>query len=227
MSHGGLSFFCLFSSDLHQCRGDEWGDQSGCDGFADSVGCNDASQHFQQVGRIDIQGCGVFIAIEKGDESQYKHCVGQGSQNGSGDHPDFFLFAFQESMENKSCHKPDHDARNDCDDRIGPEQQIQWGSRQCVGRDYARQAPDESDKHAVLRAHPRIGELPIVFGSTWEAGIAGEIGATLVEISYPVTDEVVLSRSYIGYRGALQLIERTYTTVVRQSTEENPEVAAL
>lgn len=81
--------------------------------------------------------------------------------------------------------------------------------------------------HAVIRAHARVGELPIVFGSTWEASIAGEIGAPLVEVSYPVTDEVVLNRSYIGYRGALQLIERTYTTVVRQSTEENPEVAAL
>lgn len=86
---------------------------------------------------------------------------------------------------------------------------------------------DGHKAHAAIRAHARLGELPIVFGSTWEAGVAGEIGAPLVEISYPVTDEVVLSRSYIGYRGALQLIERTYTTVVRQSTEENPEVAAL
>ncbi|PIO97937.1 nitrogenase component 1 [Pleomorphomonas carboxyditropha] len=80
--------------------------------------------------------------------------------------------------------------------------------------------------HAVIRAHDRIGELPIVFGSTWEANIAAEIGAPLVEVSYPVTDEVVLNRAYVGYRGALQLIERTYTTVVRQSTEENPEAAA-
>ena len=80
--------------------------------------------------------------------------------------------------------------------------------------------------HAVIRAHARVGEYPIVYGSTWEASVAAEIGAPLVEVSYPVTDEVVLNRSYIGYRGALQLIERTYTTVVRQSTEENPEVAA-
>ena len=64
-----------------------------------------------------------------------------------------------------------------------------------------------------------------MFGSTWEAAVAGEIGAPLVEISYPATDEVVIARSYVGYRGALQLLERTYTTVVRQSTEENPEAA--
>jgi nitrogenase molybdenum-iron protein beta chain len=88
----------------------------------------------------------------------------------------------------------------------------------------------ESDGHRahdVIRAKNRIGEYPVLFGSTWDAAIAGEIGAPLVEISYPATDEVVLSRSYVGYRGALSLIERTYTTVVRQSTEENPEVSAL
>ena len=79
----------------------------------------------------------------------------------------------------------------------------------------------------LIAKHPRVGELPIVFGSTWEAAVAGDIGAPLVEISYPVTDEVVIARSYVGYRGALQLLERTYTTVVRQSTEENPETAAL
>ncbi len=62
------------------------------------------------------------------------------------------------------------------------------------------------------------GQLPIVFGSTWEGEVARHLAAPLVEIGYPSTDEVVLSRSYVGYRGALALIERTYTTVVRAST---------
>ncbi|ALK09360.1 nitrogenase component 1 [Blastochloris viridis] len=62
------------------------------------------------------------------------------------------------------------------------------------------------------------GELPIVFGSTWENALAQQLNAPLVEIGYPCTDEVVLSRSYVGYRGALALIERTYTTVVRANT---------
>jgi nitrogenase molybdenum-iron protein beta chain len=79
----------------------------------------------------------------------------------------------------------------------------------------------------LVTKHPRVGEYPILFGSTWEGSTAGEIGAPLIEISYPATDEVVLARSYVGYRGALQLLERAYTTVVRQSTEENPETAAL
>jgi nitrogenase molybdenum-iron protein beta chain len=86
--------------------------------------------------------------------------------------------------------------------------------------------PDGFRARELIAGRPRVGEYPIVFGSTWEGAVAGEIGAPLVEISYPVTDEVVLARSYVGYRGALQLLERTYTTVVRQSTEENPETAA-
>lgn len=72
--------------------------------------------------------------------------------------------------------------------------------------------------HELVRARDYTGQLPIVFGSTWEAALADQIGAPLVEIGYPCTDEVVLSRAYVGYRGALQLIERTYTTVVRAST---------
>jgi nitrogenase molybdenum-iron protein beta chain len=66
--------------------------------------------------------------------------------------------------------------------------------------------------------HRIEGELPIVFGSTWENALAQQLGAPLVEIGYPCTDEVVLSRAYVGYRGALALIERTYTTVVRANT---------
>jgi nitrogenase molybdenum-iron protein beta chain len=87
--------------------------------------------------------------------------------------------------------------------------------------------PDGRLAQEAILAKPRVGEYPIVFGATWEATLAGQLSAPLVEISYPATDEVVLARSYVGYRGALQLIERTYTTVVRQTTEENPEIAAL
>ena len=72
--------------------------------------------------------------------------------------------------------------------------------------------------HQMIRETDFTGQLPIVFGTTWEGESAREIGAPLVEIGYPTTDEVVLSRSYVGYRGALALIERTFTTVVRAST---------
>jgi len=72
--------------------------------------------------------------------------------------------------------------------------------------------------HRTIRETDFTGQLPIMFATTWEGALATELNAPLVEIGYPTTDEVVLSRSYVGYRGALALIERTYTTVVRAST---------
>lgn len=78
------------------------------------------------------------------------------------------------------------------------------------------------DGHRIreaARAADLAGHLPIVLGTTWDGELAGELGAPLVEIGYPATDEVVLSRSYVGYRGALQLLERIYTTVVRAETQ--------
>lgn len=72
--------------------------------------------------------------------------------------------------------------------------------------------------HQLVLEQDFTGHYPIVFGSTWESALAIHIKGPLVEIAYPATDEVVLSRTYIGYRGALTLLERTYTAVVRAST---------
>jgi nitrogenase molybdenum-iron protein beta chain len=88
-------------------------------------------------------------------------------------------------------------------------------------REFGGEVLFEVDGHAIhqaIRATDFTGQLPVVFGSTWEGEVARELRAPLVEIGYPCTDEVVLSRSYVGYQGALALIERTYTTVVRANT---------
>lgn len=79
-------------------------------------------------------------------------------------------------------------------------------------------AEDGYEIDRIVRATDLTGHLPIVFGTTWEGELAKALDAPLIEIGYPCTDEVVLSRSYIGYRGALHLIERIYTTVVRAET---------
>lgn len=77
---------------------------------------------------------------------------------------------------------------------------------------------DGYDTYRLIEASDFTGKLPIIFGSTWEGEPAKANGLPLVEISYPATDEVVLSRAYVGYRGALALVERVYTTVVRAET---------
>jgi len=79
-------------------------------------------------------------------------------------------------------------------------------------------AADGEQIHRLLRETNLTGAFPILFATTWDGELARQLDAPLIEIGYPATDEVVLSRTYLGYRGALALIERIYTTVVRAST---------
>jgi nitrogenase molybdenum-iron protein beta chain len=58
---------------------------------------------------------------------------------------------------------------------------------------------------------------PIIFGTTWERDLAKELKGFIVEVGFPASYEVVLSKSYIGYRGALTLIEKIYMTIVSAS----------
>ncbi|SET11071.1 nitrogenase molybdenum-iron protein beta chain [[Clostridium] polysaccharolyticum] len=57
---------------------------------------------------------------------------------------------------------------------------------------------------------------PLIFGSSWDIDVAKKKKALFVEVSTPNNSEVVLNRSYIGYRGALTLLEKIYSEVVRE-----------
>ena len=52
---------------------------------------------------------------------------------------------------------------------------------------------------------------PIILGAAWERDISREYKGVFLETSFPTTHEVVINRSYIGYNGALNLIERRYS----------------
>jgi nitrogenase molybdenum-iron protein beta chain len=71
--------------------------------------------------------------------------------------------------------------------------------------------------HERLRATNFGQKPPIIFGTTWERDLVKELKGSLVEVGFPASYEVVLSRTYVGYRGALALLERIYTTVVSHS----------
>ena len=58
---------------------------------------------------------------------------------------------------------------------------------------------------------------PIIFGTTWDRDVTKELGGHIVEVSYPVSYDVVLNKSYIGYRGALTLLEKIFTTAISKS----------
>ena len=57
-------------------------------------------------------------------------------------------------------------------------------------------------------------EIGVILGSSWEKQIAAEKNLKLIETSTPSANEVVLNRSYIGYKGALTLIEKVYTVAM-------------
>lgn len=58
---------------------------------------------------------------------------------------------------------------------------------------------------------------PLIFGTTWERDVTKELDGHIVEVSFPVSYNVVLNKTYIGYRGALTLLETIFTTAISKS----------
>ncbi|MDR0614091.1 MAG: hydrogenase [Dysgonamonadaceae bacterium] len=58
---------------------------------------------------------------------------------------------------------------------------------------------------------------PIIFATTWDRDVAKKIGGYIVEVGFPASYEVVIARSYVGYKGALNLLEKIFTTVIGRS----------
>ena len=55
---------------------------------------------------------------------------------------------------------------------------------------------------------------PLILGSSWELTLADKKGALFFEITTPSSETLVINRSHIGYRGALQFLERIYSASV-------------
>ncbi|HWQ72710.1 MAG TPA: nitrogenase component 1 [Desulfitobacteriaceae bacterium] len=55
---------------------------------------------------------------------------------------------------------------------------------------------------------------PLIIGTAWERVLAEEINGYHLSVSMPVSDRLVLDRSYLGYEGALRLVEDIYTLVL-------------
>jgi len=71
--------------------------------------------------------------------------------------------------------------------------------------------------HQIIKNTNFGHKPPIIFGTTWERDLAKELKSAIVEVGFPASYEVVISKSYIGYRGALTLLEKIYTTTVSAS----------
>lgn len=55
---------------------------------------------------------------------------------------------------------------------------------------------------------------PLILGSSWELTLAEKKGALFFEVATPSSETLVVNRSHIGYRGALQFLERIYSASV-------------
>lgn len=55
---------------------------------------------------------------------------------------------------------------------------------------------------------------PLILGSAWERVLGKEIGGFVLSVSMPVSDRLVFDRSYLGYTGALRLVEDIYSVIL-------------
>ncbi len=104
---------------------------------------------------------------------------------------------------------PPEDFRDSIREAFGP-----------VTADLAAGIEFEEDSYTIhnkIRSTDFGGKPPILFGTTWERDLAKELKGHLVEVGFPASYEVVLDRAYVGYRGALRLLEKIYTTIVSAS----------
>jgi nitrogenase molybdenum-iron protein beta chain len=57
----------------------------------------------------------------------------------------------------------------------------------------------------------------MIFGSTWEREIAEATDSVLLRVSLPVYDRLVMSKSYLGYQGGLELLEDLHALILAKS----------
>ena len=55
---------------------------------------------------------------------------------------------------------------------------------------------------------------PLILGTSWELTLANKKNALFFEISTPSSETLIVNRSHIGYKGALQFLERIYSASV-------------
>lgn len=73
--------------------------------------------------------------------------------------------------------------------------------------------PDGGAAHEAVRSIKFRGR-PLILGSAWDRVLAEEVNGYPLSVAMPVSDRLVLNRSYAGYEGALRLVEDIYSIVL-------------
>ncbi len=74
---------------------------------------------------------------------------------------------------------------------------------------------DGFEIHEDIRSNDYFGP-PLIIGSIFEKKLAEELNGNFLAVSVPIKERLILSSSYVGYRGGLKLLEDIYTYVLKQ-----------
>jgi len=74
---------------------------------------------------------------------------------------------------------------------------------------------DGYEIHNDIRKTDYFG-APLIIGSIFEKKLAEELNGNFLNVSIPVKERLILSSSYVGYHGGLELLEDIYTYVLKQ-----------
>lgn len=58
--------------------------------------------------------------------------------------------------------------------------------------------------------------IPFIVGSSWENRLAKELDGHYLNISWPIKERLIVNSTYVGYEGALKLIEDIYSVVLKR-----------
>jgi nitrogenase molybdenum-iron protein beta chain len=73
--------------------------------------------------------------------------------------------------------------------------------------------PDGGEAQEKIRA-TKFRSRPLILGSSWERVLTKELNAFVLSVSMPVSDRLLFDRSYVGYTGALRLVEDIYSVIL-------------
>jgi nitrogenase molybdenum-iron protein beta chain len=86
---------------------------------------------------------------------------------------------------------------------------------QLASLDYAR-PPEivfETDQYEIQKAVKEHSDITLLIGSSLESEVALELRVQHLLMSFPITDRVVLSKTYGGYRGCLTFVEDLFNNL--------------
>ncbi len=78
--------------------------------------------------------------------------------------------------------------------------------------------PDSERIRAITEPKLKESHRVLVFGSDWEKDYTKASGNTFLYSSAPVKQQLVISKSYVGYQGGLRLLEDIYNTIFAVTT---------